>query len=1058
MNLTKELLGLIELNEEIEVPPEFEVDHAHKAAYRMGFRHGKSGDRAIDTSNMLIPGHTAAYKSGYKDGSVFKREEVNIVVDGPADGFGVVHDGKIIGLVYEKDGSWNAVDKKSKKRFEFLESKQAAIDSILKFNDIDEKFNEGREPKMPAWVKADRKLAAAWHTGFENVDTGAKKSAEQVKSDFPDEDERKAYLAGVKATKALREFVETPETRTADQLELNDRVVVTGNVDFKGVEGEISRFGKDKKFVVVKLDDGGEHTFHATDVSEVEGAGGDAGSPSTENANKFYVAFYDQDEERSWIGTVTREHGGKWHEKIFKGKPEFRWGTTYPAFMSPDDIMKWLMRDYGRRFEIEGPFYDSQEAQEHVSHNWGELKEAKNEQQRYDVDFGVDTRENLTAAQACKFLLSAAKEDLKHSASEIKYALRTAKAAGNDAHNRSYIAELEKQLKTQKAIEDKFAAALPSLSKETDPVALTNKIWKIFSSFIWQMGKYSVKKAKVLKEEGVLLEGSVFILSVGNKDEYFANDEVAIKKLLKMVKAEIPKLDSEDRTEAKKQYEKLTHYTNAVALFNAIKKLGVFQDMDVIFSKDVLNEEHISEAERPSLRLLNTHTHNNRVAKVYRDRDWEEYRVKFFDNGKYTGEKADYHTDDKGDANSTADHWVKDEKAVKVIKPVKEGEVYSPDPDVEFDEDDLDNIQTLKRAKVKGEASEPTHSVTFTKGDKVGTRSHRYVDVVASDDKEAETAAKKKFKTEYPNDDQSKFSVSAIHAYESFVTERTATVAPWDVLNLLSTLNHKRDFEDLDLDAASKYVDMAAADKIADKEDGKTSLMTLAASKIKAIINKHPHLLVGKARRALADPESLKEQDYTKTHKLVLMRNDKPFRVLKVGETVKDFRGDPHKIEGWAPGKTPESSGRVYTDQGSFYPSVINAEVQPNDSMKEGVELTNFADWKSSVLLSHPAQAQKIKFHGKMEGDKTTVSAVIPGEDKVYGIWDDAETVGTVLSEARRKKSEMPETGMYRNVPYAINKSKDGFRYMIGDKGSPKGPYQSYDAAEAALVKEIDKK
>jgi hypothetical protein len=40
-------------------------------------------------------------------------------------------------------------------------------------------------------------------------------------------------------------------------------------------------------------------------------------------------------------------------------------------------------------------------------------------------------------------------------------------------------------------------------------------------------------------------------------------------------------------------------------------------------------------------------------AKVYRDDEWREYRVKFFRDQAYL-EGADYHTDDKSDAQFTA--------------------------------------------------------------------------------------------------------------------------------------------------------------------------------------------------------------------------------------------------------------------------------------------------------------------------------------------------------------------------------------------------------------------
>ena len=41
------------------------------------------------------------------------------------------------------------------------------------------------------------------------------------------------------------------------------------------------------------------------------------------------------------------------------------------------------------------------------------------------------------------------------------------------------------------------------------------------------------------------------------------------------------------------------------------------------------------------------------TAKIYKDTDWNEYRVKFYRAGQHlTG--ADYHTDDKEDAHDTA--------------------------------------------------------------------------------------------------------------------------------------------------------------------------------------------------------------------------------------------------------------------------------------------------------------------------------------------------------------------------------------------------------------------
>jgi hypothetical protein len=46
-----------------------------------------------------------------------------------------------------------------------------------------------------------------------------------------------------------------------------------------------------------------------------------------------------------------------------------------------------------------------------------------------------------------------------------------------------------------------------------------------------------------------------------------------------------------------------------------------------------------------------------RKADVYKDTDWNEYRVKFYIAGEHQTE-ADYHTDDKNEANENAINFI----------------------------------------------------------------------------------------------------------------------------------------------------------------------------------------------------------------------------------------------------------------------------------------------------------------------------------------------------------------------------------------------------------------
>jgi hypothetical protein len=53
----------------------------------------------------------------------------------------------------------------------------------------------------------------------------------------------------------------------AENLNVGDDVIISGDVEFNGATGVIDRFGQDKRFVVVDLYNHGPHSFHSSDVS-----------------------------------------------------------------------------------------------------------------------------------------------------------------------------------------------------------------------------------------------------------------------------------------------------------------------------------------------------------------------------------------------------------------------------------------------------------------------------------------------------------------------------------------------------------------------------------------------------------------------------------------------------------------------------------------------------------------------------------------------------------------------------------------------------------------------
>jgi hypothetical protein len=64
------------------------------------------------------------------------------------------------------------------------------------------------------------------------------------------------------------------------------------------------------------------------------------------------------------------------------------------------------------------------------------------------------------------------------------------------------------------------------------------------------------------------------------------------------------------------------------------------------------------------LRLLATYTAaNGKAAKVYRNVEWDEYIVRWFNHAGVHMDASDHHTPDKQDALSTAQHSITQEDA-----------------------------------------------------------------------------------------------------------------------------------------------------------------------------------------------------------------------------------------------------------------------------------------------------------------------------------------------------------------------------------------------------------
>lgn len=141
---------------------------------------------------------------------------------------------------------------------------------------------------------------------------------------------------------------------SAEQLNVGDPVVITGNVQFNGSTGDIAGFGQDKRFVIVDLYNHGQHSFHSSDVSY-----NDYDEDSEDDADGFYVIVASED-EGVFIGALTQD-GGRWRETTISGTPPYNWGGNFMSYLTPNDIMKHIQQDYRRGYQVAGPFYDDDE-------------------------------------------------------------------------------------------------------------------------------------------------------------------------------------------------------------------------------------------------------------------------------------------------------------------------------------------------------------------------------------------------------------------------------------------------------------------------------------------------------------------------------------------------------------------------------------------------------------------------------------------------------------------------------------------------------------------------
>lgn len=107
--------------------------------------------------------------------------------------------------------------------------------------------------------------------------------------------------------------------------------------------------------------------------------------------------------------------------------------------------------------------------------------------------------------------------------------------------------------------------------------------------------------------------------------------------------------------ETEKSYFLYFEYgTNSNGVYVCYAEIVDADGLDELMEDEVVDGESLDEG----LRLIKTHTNGEDSAKVYKDAEWGEHRVKFF-KGKTHLKNSDYHTDDVEDAHKTAQHQLK---------------------------------------------------------------------------------------------------------------------------------------------------------------------------------------------------------------------------------------------------------------------------------------------------------------------------------------------------------------------------------------------------------------
>ena len=856
--------------------------------------------------------------------------------------------------------------------------------------------------------------------------------------------------------------------RNAEHLEVGDPVEITGDVSFKGETGEITHFGKDKRFVVVKLHNGGEHSFHSSDVSEVERDFDEEEGEDNEDHNKFYVAFYDSDEERSWIGLVSKEHGGKWHEKTFKGKPEYRWGQTYMSYLSPEDIMRWIHKDYGRSVEIEGPFYDPEEAMDHVKQNWGKLEESAVPKRGADGMYGVKVGQIYVPADGSKNELKVIAVD-KDREEVTVFDKVQGKERDIDAYKLAVVRyclkeELEESVNTESACYKANRVLTSAYRKMLGDKTLADKVKKEMTAAYKMLRDPleddDVPAFKKAWEDAFLQHPDGFDALMDQIYDEKVIDYDSFKKHFKLTESH----DEDDEYDHSGRYVTQQHDGNYARVIvkrtgpqqyevtwpdkskskehqRAVEKMirngKIMQDME---TRESLEESYGADMRRDANRLkragdmVGYHKKMERYCEYMADAmDFNARQAgritatgrSYLNQAKKFMKKADEHRNGwkNPEASETVEESFKPGDMVHIGMGTKGGAGYRGKL-LKIDDDEMAHVELPTEGKfgkrvVKGHVSKlsadevreakqnPDKGGFLKNGSMVRvTNPKAPARYKIADDGHTATH----YKIIKPSGEEMMMSKERIARVNRAAKELDAAKAEepkavaeeslTEGLRLLKTYTNGR----------------AMAKVYKDSEWGEYQVKMFKNGEHTS--NHHTEDLddANGVAEIWTKKNAKVTEDFTKTHKLVSKITGEE---IKVGQVVKNFRGEKMKVMGWWPGRHPGSTGRVETDKGAYYPSVIDAEVVPivepyvkkveeaNERTEWGISEKGAGDYNEAGEWVHRAptwyktrnerhqHAQRLKKQGKdFNTHERTVKGVAENTDAWAALNDAARALG----------------------------------------------------------------